>query len=459
MSDEMITIPRSEYDQLLICISELQAHIHRLEEEIALLKSGRKSGTSSTPPSHDIGRSNVHSLREKSHRKSGGQFGHKGNSLQLSATPDQIIDHASDYCNHCGSDLRHTDSNLSSRRQVVDLPAVYPAVIEHRSYTRTCPHCHYVNQCSFPTGVHSPVQYGPNVEGMAAYMSVYQAIPYRRMKHMFRDMFGLHLSEGSIDNLLEKTGRKATLAYDVIQAGISRSGVVGSDETGCRVNGKKYWFHVWQSPTLTFIVSVASRGFKVIGKYFTDGFPHAVYVSDCWAAQLKTKAKAHQLCLAHLLRETASFVESLQSQWSAQMKDVLQRAIKIKGNLGQGDYLKPPEEVIEINRELDELLEVDYSNFHKREQAFIKRLIKHRQSIFTFLTYPDVPPDNNASERAIRNVKTKTKVSGQFRNAEGKGADRYAKIRSVIDTAIKNGQDVYAALIALAKCPKTVETS
>jgi hypothetical protein len=77
-------------------------------------------------------------------------------------------------------------------------------------------------------------------------------------------------------------------------------------------------------------------------------------------------------------------------------------------------------------------------------------MIKHRQSIFTYLYHQIVPPDNNASERAIRNVKVKTKVSGQFRRADGKGADRYAKIRSVVDTSIKNGQDVYAALIALA---------
>jgi transposase len=61
-----------------------------------------------------------------------------------------------------------------------------------------------------------------------------------------------------------------------------------------------------------------------------------------------------------------------------------------------------------------------------------------------------VPPDNNASEQAIRNVKVKMKVSGGFRNKEGKGAERYAKIRSVIDTTIKNGQDVHAAMIALA---------
>ena len=99
-------------------------------------------------------------------------------------------------------------------------------------------------------------------------------------------------------------------------------------------------------------------------------------------------------------------------------------------------------------------VQTDFSKYHTKEQAFIKRLNKHRQSIFTFLTLPDVPPDNNASERAIRNVKVKSKVSGQFRNDQGRGADRYAIIRSVIDTTIKNGQDVFTALVCMAKCKK-----
>ncbi len=45
------------------------------------------------------------------------------------------------------------------------------------------------------------------------------------------------------------------------------------------------------------------------------------------------------------------------------------------------------------------------------------------------------PPDNNASERAIRNSKVKQKISGQYKIE--KVAQNFAKIRSVIDTTIK----------------------
>ncbi|MDR1203173.1 MAG: transposase [Tannerellaceae bacterium] len=165
---------------------------------------------------------------------------------------------------------------------------------------------------------------------------------------------------------------------------------------------------------------------------------------------LKTKAKAHQLCTAHLLRELLNFEKSLHDSWSVRMKELLYRAIALKHTVLAEDYQNPSEEVVKLHEELDVLLSVDASGFHRKEQAFIKRLQKHRQRIFTFLLYPNVPPDNNDSERAIRNVKVKTKVSGRFRNAEGRGADRFARIRFVIDATIKNGQDVFSALKCFA---------
>ena len=55
--------------------------------------------------------------------------------------------------------------------------------------------------------------------------------------------------------------------------------------------------------------------------------------------------------------------------------------------------------------------------------------------------------DNNASERAIRNIKIKTKVSGQFRSEDG--ADSFAVIRSIIDTTRKSGNNILDALVIM----------
>ena len=448
--NEFITISRSEYEQLKRENAELRAIVHHLQEEVSLLKGGKNSRTSSIAPSSDIGRSNKISLRTPSGKKSGGQPGHIGYSLSLSDTPNEIIDHTPPICEHCGENLHGVDCDSFTRRQIVDIPPVSPIYIEHRSHLKTCPVCKYENRGVFPCRLQAPIQYGANVEAMTGYLSVYQSLPYKRICALFKDFFGLNLSQGSIDTFLENLSGKSISVYNSIRERIHQSVVVGADETGCRVAGGKYWFHVWQTPLLTYIVAFASRGFKAIETHFKDGFPTSVYVSDCWSAQLKVAAKAHQLCMAHLLREATNFAENLKSSWSAKMKELFKRAIDLKKQMVENDYLNPPQEINQINKKLDELLAVDFSEFNRKEQAFIKRLNKHRQSIFTFLKDPDIPPDNNASERAIRNVKVKGKVSGQFRNKEGKGADRYAKIRSVVDTTIKNGQDVYAAFVELA---------
>ena len=454
--NEMITILRFEYENLKRENSELRIAVEQLRDEISLLKGGKNSGTSSTAPSHDIGRSNRISLRESSGRKSGGQPGHIGSTLSMSETPDETIDHYPCVCEQCGEDLHLVESTSYTRRQLVDIPPVMPIYTEHRSHLKICPLCHFANKGLFPEGLQASVQYGSSVEATTGYLSVYQGLPYHRISRLFKDFFRLPLSEGIVDTFLDRLSRKSKFAYQEIKERILESKVVGSDETGCRVKGKKHWFHVWQTPLLTYIVSFASRGHAVIEKYFPNGFIRSIYVSDCWSSQLKVKANAHQLCMSHLLRELTNFVKNLNSEWSAQMKELFLRAIELKNNMTEALYLNPPKEAFDLNADLDKLLQTDYSKFHTKEQAFIKRLIKHRQSIFTFLTHPEVPPDNNGSERAIRNVKVKTKVSGQFRNADGKGADRYAKIRSVIDTTTKNGQDVYSTLVCLAKC-KIVE--
>ena len=81
--------------------------------------------------------------------------------------------------------------------------------------------------------------------------------------------------------------------------------------------------------------------------------------------------------------------------------------------------------------------------------AFQRRMLRYRHYVFTFLYDPNVPSDNNGSERAIRNIKVKQKISGQFKSL--RGAECFAIIRSITDTCIKNGQSVLSALCLIAK--------
>lgn len=447
----MITITQSEYDELKALVSTLSKQVLVLQEEQRLLRNGRNSGTSSSPPSQDMGRSNMQNQRVKSGRKSGGQPGHEGHSLKIIEQADEVIDHLPWYCTDCGSDLEGCTARLTMSRQEIVIPPVQARCVEHRAYQKMCPDCGRLSAATLPPHLKAPIQYGTEVEAMVGYLSVYQHLPYNRIKALLSDLFGLSVSEGTIDSMLGRMSEKAMPLYDNIRERVAQSPVVGSDETGSRFAGKKGWFHVWQTRTLTFIVASMNRGFQTIESNFGSGFPASVYVSDCWAAQLKVPALSHQLCMAHLLRELRNFESALKCSWSSQMKVLLQQAIALKQLLSPVDYLTVAHRttINQMQEKLTELLQVDHSASHQKIKAFATRLNKNRNSILTFLYHEKVPPDNNASERAIRNVKIKTKVSGRF--ATEVGAARFAIIRSVIDTTLKNTKMVFKALNLLAK--------
>ena len=98
----------------------------------------------------------------------------------------------------------------------------------------------------------------------------------------------------------------------------------------------------------------------------------------------------------------------------------------------------------QLEEQLDALLKLHIDPQHKKLMVFKERIGRYRNYLFTFLYHRKVPPDNNASERAMRTYKVKQKVSGLFRSNEG--AQAFAVIRSVIDTTIKNQKNVMKAL-------------
>ena len=424
-------------------VIQLESLIEKLLDKIEDLTHRKNSLNSSVSPSKDENRPlKNQSLRTKSSKKTGGQPGHEGTTLKMVENPDQIINHKPDFCNCCGNDLSDKPEELLLKRQVVDIRVILPKYIEHRIFKKTCS-CGHQNKSVFPENVKTTISYGANVQATIAYMHTRQYLPFERMSEYFKDVCNLPISQGTICNLLDGFALKAQPAYDLIAQKVSNEKVVGADETGIRVNGKNGWFWTWQSKFATFVVFSKNRGTATIDTNFSQGFHDAVLVHDCWASHFKTQCKTHQLCIAHLLRELIFLEQRFESNWATNFKRTLYEALELKKNLDQEHYNNPILERDKIRIALDALLENPLPENQKKLRAFHKRMIKHKEYILTFLHHFHVPPDNNASERAIRNVKVKQKVSGQFKTENG--AQIYAVIRSVTDTCIKNGQNILGA--------------
>jgi len=111
------------------------------------------------------------------------------------------------------------------------------------------------------------------------------------MKETLNDTFGVSISEGGIHCLLKRFAQKTTPIYQIIKERVQDSKVIGTDETGVKVNGNKDWFWTWQTSNLTFITHSKNRGSKTINREFPQGFAQSTLVHDGWKAQLKTVSK------------------------------------------------------------------------------------------------------------------------------------------------------------------------
>jgi transposase len=424
--------------------SALRFKVDELTERLSKYETPKNSGNSNKPPSSDFPKVlKTQSLREPSGKKPGGQPGHKGTTLKMSDNPDIILNHSPNNCICCGEDLTGYEAQLTGSRQVIDIPPIKPVITEHDVYKIRC-RCGHENTAAFPEGIVSPVCYGPNTQSLVAYLSTRQYIPVERTAELMSNVFGLPISTGGVCYLLEKVRQKAVPVYEAIRQLVLRGNVIGADETGVNINGKNNWAWAFQNPKATYIAIHKSRGHKAIAKIMPEGFENNILVTDCWASYFKDNAACHQLCTAHLLRELKFFIEKYpENTWVQRMNGLIVNALEMR----RENKLTPPKSA-EVTRTFLVLIQEPASQKIKELITFQDRMVKYSGYVFAFLKNPEIPPDNNGSERAIRNFKVKQKISGLFRSTSG--AEIFATLRSLIDTAIKQGQNPYENLHAIS---------
>jgi transposase len=430
-------------------IISLNKKVKELLSELQRQGIKKDSHNSHLPPSKDLFVNKNKSLRGPSTRKSGGQLGHKGHTLEMSGNPDVIIDLKSNACSKCGYELQDATFVLNAKRQVVDIPVIPPPVYtEYDQYSCQCPSCDHKQIADFPVGIKAPIQYGSTIEAQVSYLTAFQHMPYNRIKSYFYQIFDLHFSEGTIQNLLKRAAAKAQYFCKEIKSNIytAASLFVGADETSVRVNGQKHYIWVWHNELNTYMIAADNRAFKTIDSVWEDGLPNAILVSDRYAAQLKMSTKGNQVCLAHLLRDAIALDEEEKHPFAQQFIKFLRLIFKFnKISKKRNDACNEHEAAFFENR-LNKLLAVSISEEScPKTTIFQNSMLKCRNFILPCIYYLNIPPDNNGSERAIRNIKVKQKVSGQFKS----GQHDFCVLRSVIDTFIKRNLDILNSLIKI----------
>ena len=445
-------------------IEELRARVAALEAENAELKRrlGMNSTNSSKPPSTDspFSKPAPRSLRRASGRKPGGQPGHPGSTLALVEDPAERKRHEPGPCVGCGADLADAVEVGMERRQVFDLPPMTVQVIEHQLIARRCG-CGATTCGTAPEGVSAPVQYGPRITAIVLYLYVGQFLSKKRTAAALAELFGTPVCEGTVAAMSSRAAAGLKEFLGQVGDRIADAPVAGFDETGLRVAGKLAWVHCARTSKYTLITCHPKRGRAGINDAGVLARFRGVAVHDAWAPYDTYLDAAHQLCCAHAQRELAAVAAAAGPEvdwcWATQAGDALvamqklvAQAIAAGADTVDSDTLAGQVWLYRSAAQIGLSTTAARSTTVMRKQhALARRLLDRQDDYLCFTRDWRVPPDNNGSERDIRMIKLRQKVSGCLRTLTG--ARQFCAIRSYVSTAAKPGRGFFDTLVMLAE--------
>ena len=442
-------------------VASLLRRIETLEAENAELRRrlGLDSSNSSKPPSSDGLKKKprvLKSLRTRTGKRSGGQTGHRGDTLRQVAEPDAIVEHAAEVCEHCQARLPADSKVDEEKRQVFDLPEKPLIVTEHRAAVHDCPACGRRTRADFPEGVVSPAQYGERVKAAAVYLNAQQLVPEERTAQVLQDLFGAAAACGaSVAAWVRRKAEALAPVHHGIGACVAAAPVRCLDETGFRIAGATRWLHTASTLTHTFYRAGEPRS-------AVPEFEGGVVVHDHWRAYLSLENVDHAFCNAHLLRELQAVSELDGEPWAEALRATLLDANEaVRTAKAQGASALAPETIkafedrywaavregLALHRSLPAFDPSTNPKKRKKQRPAHNLLIRFKtfeEATLRFLTDFAVPFTNNLAEQDLRMMKVKIKISGGFRTLHG--AADFASLRSVISSARKQGLNILKAL-------------
>lgn len=410
---------REENRQLKQLVKELQSRLEKLENKF------------SDPPSF------VKPDKKKRGKKLGQKSGHKGYSRPIPDHVDEEVDLSFERCPDCGALLSDTQDTFSHYVEDIKMPRAY--VKKYNIHRRYCCRCKKLVSPK-PMDVLPKCRFGLRLMLLVCFQKYGLHLPFNKIAFELETYFGIKVSDGELCLMVQKIADLFGPRFEELKREMRQLKVKYVDETGWRVNGRNHWLWAFisEKEAIALYKIDRSRGSKVPRKVL--GKKHdGITVSDFFSAYDKFGGK-QQKSWVHLLRETSTLADKKNA--SEEMKCFHKRIKRLYHDAVKLKEKEPPPEEVErrMKRFLRRLDEISKNNYMDEDcQRLAKRLKKHRESMFRFLTVKELRPDNNMAEQGIRPNVVMRKISGGNRSENG--ARAHEVMMSMVETYKRRDQN------------------
>jgi hypothetical protein len=430
-------------------IEQLEQQVKELQEAIGKLKQ-RSSENSSQPPSQDgYKKSNRASGKGK---KRGPKYGHPGTTRNDFAWVDHAVELPVSECPVCGAAVGRVESVAVARQQVAELA---PHLVEVWEYERPwyhCVACGWQGRSPMPVGCREGFSYGALLSSLVGWLGYGGHLPWLKQRYLVETVFGIPLSQGSLAKMHQWFCQSLQPAYEQWWEWVQQPGVRCVDETSYRIDGITYWMWVATSERVCVLFLAPTRSSAEVRSLLGEDFA-GILSSDCWSAYGPQSASAKQKCLTHFERDLKALEGSrfaANREFAERVFPILHTARQVYNQYHHGtlslEHLQQQRPLLET--QLEEVLKhPPKGGWAGDSQTLAHRLRRHWNEWFTFLTHPQVKPDNNDAERALRPVVVHRKVSGGARSHWG--AQLVTMMFSFLETMRLQGKNAVEELFHL----------
>jgi transposase len=422
---DLSQLSHAQKDALIATLmAELAAMKARLAEMEAKLGLPPKTpDNSSVPPSKGQKASESSKPKGKANPHAGAH-----RPLHSNPTSERVV--SAFACQGCGADVSNVPQVACQVYDRIEIPEVKPDVTRVTLQGGVCPCCARRFKATAPEGLEPGSPFGPNLRAFVIYLRSVQGIPMARLTDVLKDLFGLDISEGALNNILGAAREAFAAQTSLIKQRLLAGTALASDETGMRVGKANWWLWVFHHGDSAAFVAEANRSKAVVEKFLGEHRPD-VWLSDRLGSQIGWAKRDHQFCLAHLIRDVQYVIDLGDGVFAPGLKSLLQRACALGRRRADLADSTLKTYLADLNRRLTRLLA--FEPVHAAGRKLQKTIKAMRGNLFVFMTNREIEATNNGSERALRPGAVYRKITNGFRSEWG--AAFYADIRSVVETA------------------------